>query len=139
MSTQDWEQTPTSGLLWFLSESTEIDDIQYIQPALPPGQPIWLTKEITRSNLGVIKQMLESLYHSRTNIADKSIVYHHLVMVYGLAQTPQEQRISMVAAPPAAPAVAPAAAVLAPQETSQDNTALATAILAAVALYGGFF
>ena len=66
-------------LLRLLEESTEINDVQFIKPLLPPQTPFWLSKQVTTRELALMQQMLE-LYRSRS-LSDQVAVHNHLVLV----------------------------------------------------------
>mgnify|MGYP001159597549 CR=1 FL=1 len=101
-SNYEFTSTPQMTLLRLLEESTEINDVQFIKPLLPPQTPFWLSKQVTTRELALMQQMLERLYRSRKSYSDQVAVHNHLVLVYEVAQVPQTQRIP-VPTPPQEP------------------------------------
>jgi hypothetical protein len=93
-----WEftTTPPMKLLRMIEESTEVEDIQYIQPALPPTKPALLVRNGPnyQRHMGIIQGMLEALYKTRNTFNDKVTVYQHLDIVYGVNRIPTTQRLT---------------------------------------------
>ena len=109
----------TPGLFYYISESTEWNDYQILQPALARNVPTiiipytynatvthlmsrGMPQEVSESEATKIRNQgypsvvnrLENLYNSRNRtVGDRREIYAHLTPVYNVMGTPPEQRV----------------------------------------------
>ena len=111
----------TPGLFYYISESTEWNDYQILQPALAPNVPTiiipytynatvthlmsrGMPQEVSESEATKIRNQgypsvvnrLENLYNSRNRtVGDRREIYAHLLPIYNVMQIPNEQRVPL--------------------------------------------
>lgn len=111
----------TPGLFYYISESTEWNDYQILQPALAPNVPTiiipytynatvthlmsrGMPQDVSESEATKIRNQgypsvvnrLENLYNSRNmTVGDRREVYAHLLPIYNVMQIPNEQRVPL--------------------------------------------
>ena len=111
----------TPGLFYYISESTEWNDYQILQPALAPNVPTiiipytynatvthlmsrGMPQDVSESEATKIRNQgypsvvnrLENLYNSRNRtVGDRREIYAHLLPIYNVMQIPNEQRVPL--------------------------------------------
>lgn len=111
----------TPGLFYYISESTEWNDYQILQPALAPNVPTiiipytynatvthlmsrGMPQDVSESEATKIRNQgypsvvnrLENLYNSKNmTVGDRREIYAHLLPIYNVMQIPNEQRVPL--------------------------------------------
>lgn len=111
----------TPGLFYYISESTEWNDYQILQPALAPNVPTiiipytynatvthlmsrGMPQEVSESEATKIRNQgypsvvnrLENLYNSKNmTVGDRREIYAHLLPIYNVMQIPNGQRVPL--------------------------------------------